>query len=147
MLNLYSSFMVILCLKWGPSHRMLSFLNQSCVGFPQAAAFHALIQHSSVLWGPPFRHCYSMNPQGQSSLSSSPPQAPFHELQLRGSPWAVCPSGHIHCCTADSFMSAWGDLYTVPVGCSGTTYFSMGLSWAARSFCSTPGAPSTLLLC
>jgi len=64
-----------------------------------------------------------------------------------GSLWAVPLSGHIHCCPVGSSMALQGDLlHVVPTGCGGTDYSSMGLSWAAGSFCSVPGAPPALFL-
>ena len=51
-----------------------------------------------------------------------------------GSLWAVPPPGLI-------YMAAHGDLLCVlPMGCRGDSLHTMGHSWAAGSFCSTPGA-------
>ena len=126
--------------KLGPSHGMQSFLKQSCVGFPQAAALQAPLQCGSVLWGPPFSHCSSTGPHRQSSPSPPTPlQAPCHGLQLHpglfleGSPWAVPLSGLIHRCTVGFSMAGCGDLlHAMPMGCRETACSSVGLSWAAE---------------
>jgi len=53
----------------------------------------------------------------------------------------------ICCSLGGSSMAAWGDLlHTAPMGCRETACSSVGLSWAAGSFCSLPRAPSDLLL-
>jgi len=56
------------------------------------------------------------------------------------------PSGLIHHRPTGSSVAAWGDLlHVVPMGCKGTACSSVGLSWAAGSCCSLPGAPPVLL--
>lgn len=41
--------------QWGPSHGMASFLNWSCMGFPQSSALQALLQHGFIPMSPLFR--------------------------------------------------------------------------------------------
>ena len=62
-------------------------------------------------------------------------------------PWAVPPSGLIHCYTTDSSMAACGDLlHMLPMACRGTACSTTGLSWAEGCCCSVPRAPPALLL-
>ena len=69
MLFLCHSSTVILCPQsmWSPSQGMLSFLSWFCVGFPQAAALWALLQHGSIPWAPFSRNCSTHIPTGGSS--------------------------------------------------------------------------------
>ena len=111
-----------------PSHWKPSFSNCSHVSFPQTAALPALLQHGSISWGQFFRHCSTWVPTGGSSPS---PLAPLLSCicSYGGSPWAVPPSGLIHCCTMGSSMAACGDLlHMVPIGCRGTACSTIGHS-------------------
>lgn len=91
---------------------------------------------------------------GCSSLSPPAPLwVPPHRLQLQpgaapaGCPWAVPPSGFIHCCTMGSSMTAHGDLLLlVPMGYSETACSFIGPSWVAGNFCCMPGASPPILL-
>lgn len=55
MLHLRCFFMVTLlpCFIWGPSHRVPSFPNWSCMDFPQL--LQNFLQHELVQWSPSFR--------------------------------------------------------------------------------------------
>lgn len=94
-----------------------------------------LLQHGSILQGPPFRHC-SAQPRGwQFPQPSCPTTVPLHGLQLQPRlllqvfPWAVPPSAFIHCSTRGSSVAACGDvLCAVSTGCRGT--------WGAAGYCS-----------
>jgi len=95
-LHLRCSFLVTLCLcsMWDPSHRMASFPNWCCVGFPQSSSLQRMLQHGSITQGPPFRHCST-----KASIESSSPSPPallrasLHGLLLlqassTAAPWA-----------------------------------------------------------
>ena len=72
------------CPTWGTSHQMPSFPNSFHIGFPQAVALQALLQHGSVPQGPSIRRCSTQVPMDSSSLSPPAPSwAPVHGLQLQ----------------------------------------------------------------
>lgn len=71
--------------------------------------------------GPPFRNCSAWPLWEAAPLSSPAPQtAGLVQDFCRGFPWAVPPSGCIHCCAVGSSMAACGGLLcVVPMGCWG----------------------------
>lgn len=146
-----------LCSMWGPSHGIQSFLNWSHMGFRQATALQALLQHSFMPWCSPFWHCSSMGshrqqlPQPFSTTGHSPSMScsSGQSCSWGGFLWALPPSGPIHYWSMCSSTAACGDLLHAimqPVGCRRTACSSMGLSWVAGTCCSTPGVSLPLLL-
>lgn len=99
----HPSMITVPLLHMGPSYNAIHS-KLIPIDFPWAAALPALSQHSSIPWGPPFRHSPTWVPTGGSSPSRpGPVQAPFHRVSAG---------------TVGSSVAAWGDLlHTVPVGC------------------------------
>jgi len=113
------------------SHGMLSAAD-SPMGFPQAAALPTPLQRGSVPWGPAFRSVLFQHRAPQPLLGLSIGCGSFS-----------C----IHCCPLGSSMAASRALLCmVPMGCRGTAFSTMGLSWAAGNFCSMPGSHPAVLL-
>lgn len=144
-----------LLLRHRSLHSMLSFLNWCPVGFPQAAAFQAMLQYSPLPQSPPFRTILLQYGSSLRAALSPPatPWAPLHGLQLWQDascgyayigyasfrPYPLLHRGLLHGCTRRSAC-------VVPMGCRGTSCSTKGFSWAAGSLCSVSGAPPALTL-
>ena len=93
--------------------------------------------------GPPFRNCSAWPLWEAAPLSSPAPQtAGLVQDFCRGFPWAVPPSGCIHCCAVGSSMAACGGLPCMVGTVEGqrTACSSMGLS------CAVGAPPSELTM-
>jgi len=106
--------------------------------FPQAAALHALLEHSPT--------------SGSSPSLPAPPQAPLHG---RSSGPRLLPRAQHGCGLVEAAPTAapraapWLQWRSAPRGAQGlqgTACSSAGPSWAAGSCCSVPGAHPAFLL-